>query len=220
MLQVPPGLTRTSNDGDAKLVVTKFLDCAEPLLRVVIALIKNRDWTPLQAWEREEFVDNLVLMLTAFASGISELDGMRTDAPNLTKLSKEAIVHLSKALQREEEEVSPTLGMDDKSQNDENIKRVDSTSKEETDPILCKLEDGDIRGNSDCNFARKIKTVKPGMKRGDKKVLQSLILKVLPTILPPLRQTVKAGDGSKNEDIALASAIVAAHQMAWCLEQV
>ncbi len=174
-LQIPAELTQTYKDADAGAKVTKFLACAQPLISIAITITKNHEWTPQEAWERGDLVENLTLSLAPFASNIIPRDATSLAAEGLSNLAISATNHLSDALQT------------------------------------------------------KINARASG---GEKKMLiglQALALKLLPTALPRLKQVLKTGSRSATEDNLarvtgetdnLASAIVAAHQMVYCLKQV
>jgi len=174
-LQIPAELTQTYKDADAGAKVTKFLACAQPLISIAITITKYHEWTPQEAWERGDLVENLTLSLAPFASNIIPRDATSLAAEGLSNLAISATNHLSDALQT------------------------------------------------------KINARASG---GEKKMLiglQALALKLLPTALPRLKQVLKTGSRSATDDNLarvtgetdnLACAIVAAHQMVYCLKQV
>ncbi len=174
-LQIPAELTQTYKDADAGAKVTKFLACAQPLISVAIIITKNHEWTPQEAWERGDLVENLTLSLAPFASNIIPRDATSLAAEGLSNLAISATNSLSDALQTK---------INARASGGENILLIG---------------------------------------------LQALALKLLPTALPRLKQVLKTGSRSATEDNLarvtgetdnLAYAIVAAHQMVYCLKQV
>lgn len=65
-----------------------------------------QNWTSQQAWKRESLVLELSLSFAALASGIIETENVWADNEGLGKLSFEALVILSKAVQKEKDSSS------------------------------------------------------------------------------------------------------------------
>jgi hypothetical protein len=96
-LQIPAELTQTYKDADAGAKVTKFLACAQPLISVAITITKNHEWTPQEAWEKGDLVENLTLSLTPFAFNIIPIDTTSLASDSLNNLVINATNHLSNA---------------------------------------------------------------------------------------------------------------------------
>lgn len=98
---VPSGLTQSYKDKETEAKVRDFLQCGKFYLRIGLVLLKMRNWTSQQAWRKESLVLELSLSFAALASGIIETENVWADNEGLGKLSFEALVSLSKALQEE-----------------------------------------------------------------------------------------------------------------------
>jgi len=73
-LQILVELTQTYKDVNVGAKVTKFLACAQPLISLAITITKNHEWTPQEAWEKGDFVENLILNLAPFSFDIIPID--------------------------------------------------------------------------------------------------------------------------------------------------
>jgi hypothetical protein len=98
---VPSGLTQSYKDKETEAKVRDFLQCGKFYLKIGLVLLKMRNWTSQQAWRKESLVLELSLSFAALASGIIETENVWADNEGLGKLSFEALVSLSKALQKE-----------------------------------------------------------------------------------------------------------------------
>jgi hypothetical protein len=64
-----------------------------------ITLTKNHEWTPQEAWEKKDVVENLTLSLAAFAFDIIPINSTSLASEGFNNLVISATNHLSNALQ-------------------------------------------------------------------------------------------------------------------------
>jgi hypothetical protein len=79
--------------------VTKFLACAQPFISLAITITKNHEWTPREAWERRDLVENLTLSLAPFAFDIILIDATSLASEGLNNLVINVTNHLFDVLQ-------------------------------------------------------------------------------------------------------------------------